>query len=277
MPELPEVQTVLSDLKSSLKNTVILAVDSFYQGTVIRDPELDDNALPAKITAYERRGKYIIIHLENQHSIIVHLRMTGKLVLQAKREETSEIHKHQRACFLLSQEQKLLFIDPRTFGKITLCKTENLPRYIAILGAEPLTAAFDEKYLAAKLKTKKSPIKTALLDQSVVAGLGNIYVCEILYRAGIRPDTASNTITLSKLKEIVKHTKSVLKEAIAHNGTSISDYRRVDDKSGEFQHFLKVYQKKTCPLGHKIENIRLSGRSSFYCPICQKTFCSPPQ
>jgi formamidopyrimidine-DNA glycosylase len=109
-----------------------------------------------------------------------------------------------------------------------------------------------------------------LLDQSVVAGLGNIYVCEILYRAKINPETKANTLTDAQLKQIVKHTKEVLTAAIANNGTSVSDFRQVDDKTGQFQNFLQVYQKDTCPLGHEIKRIKQAGRSTFYCPVCQK-------
>ncbi|NCU27151.1 bifunctional DNA-formamidopyrimidine glycosylase/DNA-(apurinic or apyrimidinic site) lyase, partial [Candidatus Nomurabacteria bacterium] len=210
---------------------------------------------------------YIIIHLENEHSIIVHLRMTGKLVWSGVGEEVS---KHQRACFLLADEHKIPFIDPRTFGKITICRTENVSNYVTRLGAEPLETGFTAEYLQQKLSRKKSPIKTALLDQSTVAGLGNIYVCEILYRAKIRPDRDSASLSLSRLRVIVKQTKQVLAEALENNGTSISDFRRIDDKTGEFQNLLRVYQKKSCPLGHQIENIRIAGRSSFFCPVCQK-------
>ncbi len=269
MPELPEVHTVLRGLQEHLQESVIVNLECNYPGTVIYDPDISNDALPAQIRGYERQGKYIIIHLKNEHSIIVHLRMTGKLVIESE-PSISETYKHQRACFLLAESQRVLFIDPRTFGKITLCKTANLSKFVATLGPEPLTNRFTGTYLLEKLKNKKAPIKNVLLDQSIVAGLGNIYVCEILYRAGIRPATESNSISQAKLNSIVKHTKAVLSEAISHNGTSISDYRRVDDKSGEFQAFLRVYQKKTCPLEHEIHNLKLSGRSSFYCPVCQK-------
>jgi formamidopyrimidine-DNA glycosylase len=195
--------------------------------------------------------------------------MTGKLVFEDQIVPIEE-YKHLRAYFTLENGQRILFIDIRTFGKITLCKTQNLDLFIARLGPEPLTKNFDATYLSQALQNRKSPIKNALLDQRIVAGLGNIYVCEILYRAGIRPETRANIIPLFKLKKIVVHTKDVLLEALAHNGTSISDFRRVDDKSGEFQNFLRVYQKKFCPQGHEISRVKLAGRSSFYCTKCQK-------
>ncbi len=269
MPELPEVQTVLNGLEARTQNSIFTGLSCIYPGTVISDPACKATIFPARITGYERRGKYLILHLSTDHSIIVHLRMTGKLVFE-DRGLPDAAYKHLRAYFTLENGTRILFIDIRTFGKITLCKTENLERFITRLGPEPLSLSFDAKYLHLALKNKKSPIKNALLDQRIVAGLGNIYVCEILYRAGIRPDTRASDILCKQLNKIVLHTKEVLLEALAHNGTSISDFRRVDDKSGEFQNFLRAYQKKLCPHGHEILRVKLAGRSSFYCPKCQK-------
>lgn len=267
MPELPEVQIVLSGLVKTLKGKQIQGLDCHYPGTVILDPENAEDPFPARLSDHERRGKYMILHLSSGHSLIIHLRMTGKLVHSRQLGEKS---KHERACFLLSGGAKLHFIDIRTFGKIILCRSENVRRYLPLLGVEPLTAELNGKYLRQKLKARNAPIKNSLLDQSVVAGLGNIYVCEILYRSGIRPDTPSRSLSLAQLNRIAKHAKEVLSEAIAKNGTSISDFRRIDDKTGEFQHFLRVYQKTHCPKGHEVQNIRLGGRSSYFCPACQK-------
>lgn len=269
MPELPEVQTVLNGLEDGLATNKIIELYCLYPGTVKIDTEASNQALPAKIRSFERRGKYLIMHLETAHSLVIHLRMTGKLVI-AESTQSDPVHPHLRAWFRLDQNKDLLFIDPRTFGKIVLCRTENLANYLAKLGPEPLTEDFNVSYLRQQLKNRKKPIKNALLDQALVAGLGNIYVCEILYRAGVRPDAESSQITLKAIKAIVFHTKEVLREALENNGTSISDFRRVDDKSGEFQNLLRVYQKQQCPLGHDITVIRQAGRSGFYCPHCQK-------
>ncbi len=272
MPELPEVQTVVNGLQDWLVDRQILNLECHYNGTVRFSPASSESSLPAKVTSVERRGKYIIINLESLHSIIVHLRMTGKLVQDTSENiESNDINIiHQRACFILSHKKLLRFIDPRTFGKIILCRTDEIESYIPKLGVEPLTDDFTPNYLRSALLNKRAPIKNTLLDQRIVAGLGNIYVCEILYRSGIKPDKQSNQLTMSTLRKIVSNTKEVLSEAIQYNGTSISDYRRIDDKTGEFQNYLRVYQKIYCPLGHSIQNIRLAGRSSFYCPICQK-------
>jgi formamidopyrimidine-DNA glycosylase len=267
MPELPEVQTVLDGVVRSIQGKRIQELRCLYPGTVVLDPENGPEPFPASVTASRRRGKYMILHLDSGHSLIIHLRMTGKLVHSKGKAGTD---KHERACFLLSGREKLHFIDIRTFGKIILCRTANVESYLPSLGVEPLSADFTPAYLAARLKGRSAPIKNSLLDQSVVAGLGNIYVCEVLYRCGIRPDKPSRDLGPKQLKLLVKHTREVLAEAIAMNGTSVSDFRRVDDKTGEFQNYLRVYQKSLCPRGHEVDNIRLAGRSSFFCPLCQK-------
>jgi len=267
MPELPEVQTVLNGLTEVLNGSTILALECNYPGTVINSPFLATDPLPDKVIGFERRGKYIIVHLKMYNALIIHLRMTGKLVFDPN---STMQNKHQRACLLLQEQRRILFIDPRTFGKIVFCKNEEILKYITALGPEPLSMDFNSTYLFNVLKNKTAPIKNTLLDQRIVAGLGNIYVSEILFRAGILPQTPSKLINKEKLESIAVHTKDVLTEAIAQNGTTLSDFRRIDDKSGQFQNFLRVYQKTECPMGHKIERIRLAGRSSFYCPVCQK-------
>ncbi|MDD3535038.1 MAG: bifunctional DNA-formamidopyrimidine glycosylase/DNA-(apurinic or apyrimidinic site) lyase [Candidatus Cloacimonetes bacterium] len=267
MPELPEVHTVLEGLQSALEGRQISALHSYYPGTVSYDPALDYEPFPARVIAGIRRGKYMILNLDNATSLIIHLRMTGKLIYEA---QPNEVHKHERARFELDNGAAIRFFDLRTFGKIILLKSENLQNYLPKLGAEPLSPDFTAQYLLQKLKGRKAPIKNLLLDQSIVAGLGNIYVCELLYRARIRPETAGDKITLQQAKEMVKHTVDVLNEAILVGGTSVSDYRRIDDKTGEFQHFLRVYHKEICPLGHEVKRIRQGGRSSFFCPLCQK-------
>ncbi|MCB5234527.1 MAG: bifunctional DNA-formamidopyrimidine glycosylase/DNA-(apurinic or apyrimidinic site) lyase [Candidatus Cloacimonetes bacterium] len=267
MPELPEVQSVLDGVLPILQKRRVLGLQSYYPGTLILDPDLGEKVFPLFLKKTWRRGKYMIFDFEEGYSFIVHLRMTGKLVYEPC---PVGIHKHERARFELENGEAIRFIDPRTFGKIWLFKSESLERYLPNLGVEPLGDGFDEAYLANALKGRKAPVKNLLLDQRLIAGLGNIYVCELLYRSGVRPDRSGESVKSSEIKRMVKDTKEVLREAIIAGGTSISDYRNVDDKSGEFQRFLRVYQKKACPKGHDIENIRLGGRSSFFCPKCQK-------
>ena len=267
MPELPEVQTVLDGVTGVLEGKILSGLECYYPGTVIIDPLLDHDPFPARLAKAERRGKYMILHLDSSACIIIHLRMTGKLVYEPQPDEP---HKHERARILLTSDDALRFIDIRTFGKITLLDSCNLAKYLPALGPEPLSKDYNPAYLKQAFKNRKAPVKNLLLDQRLVAGLGNIYVCELLFRSGIRPDRPGSSISAKELREIVKHTKEVLLEALAVGGTSISDYRQIDDKTGEFQHFLKVYQKRECPLGHALENLKLAGRSSFFCPECQK-------
>nr|MDK2850418.1 formamidopyrimidine-DNA glycosylase [Candidatus Cloacimonadota bacterium] len=267
MPELPEVQTVLNGVCQVLNGRQVLSIVSYYPGTVIWDEALDSHPFPADFISGMRRGKYMILHFSKDVSLIVHLRMTGKLVFETA---LIDIHRHERARIELDDGSALRFIDPRTFGKITVINTENLEKFLPQLGPEPLGKDFTPQYLYQKTRLRSAPIKNLLLDQSIVAGLGNIYTCELLYRAGVRPQRISKSITHKEANLIIRHSKEILMEAIAVGGTSISDYRQVDDKRGEFQNFLKIYQKKLCPLGHDVENIRLAGRSSFFCPKCQK-------
>lgn len=267
MPELPEVQTILNGLEKELKGKIIEGLDGFYPRTLWRDKELSASPFPAIITGLERKGKFILIHLENENTIIIHLGMTGKLVLN---RTSANYQKYERACFNLNKKDKLHFIDIRTFGKIVLCPTKNIPAYLPELGVEPLSEDFNLSYLQKALKGRKAPIKNILMDQKIIAGLGNIYANEILYRAKINPETPASSLSSQKLSRLIKTTKTVLNEAIEKNGTSISDYRRIDDKKGEFQNFLQIYQKTTCPKGHPVQKIKQGGRSTYFCPVCQK-------
>jgi len=267
MPELPEVQTIIDGVTTELMGKEIRSLDCFHPGTVIRDPELPEEVFPAEFISSRRRGKYIILNFSGDLSVIVHLRMTGKLVADSSQEGPVN---HERACFMLSGSSKLRFIDIRTFGKIILCKTKNLGKFMPDLGMEPLADEFDARYLEKILKNRKAPIKTLMLDQKLIAGLGNIYVNEILYRSKLNPTVPGDEIPLSKLKILAKETKEVLREAISKNGTSISDFRNVDNKTGEFQKFLRVYQKETCPKGHPVSRIKQAQRSTYFCPVCQK-------
>lgn len=267
MPELPEVQTILNELENKLSDRTIQDLHCFHPRTLYRDTELSSNFFPAKITDFERRGKFILIHLDNEITIIIHLGMTGKLVLDRARQVK---HNYERACFYLSGKERIHFIDIRTFGKIVLCLSKNTAKFLPELGVDPLSDDFNISYMQKTLKNHKTSIKNMLMDQKIIAGLGNIYANEILYRAKINPETPASSLTPTKISRLIKTTKSILKEALDKNGTSISDYRRIDDKKGEFQNFLQIYQKTYCPQGHPVKKLKQGGRSTYYCPICQK-------
>ena len=267
MPELPEVQTVLDGLKEAIQDRDILELECYYPGTLRLAQNLPDPLYPRRAESFQRRGKYMIIGLSGGLSLIIHLRMTGKLVYDPSPGEPMP---HERARIRLDKGESVHFIDIRTFGKLQLCRTEELPQYLPNLGVEPLEPGFTPQYLKEALSGKKAPIKNALLDQRVVAGLGNIYVCEALYRAGISPLREARSLKQRELVALVRESRQVLAEALAVGGTSISDYRRIDDKTGEFQNFLRVYQKEHCPEGHSLEVVKQAGRSTWWCKVCQK-------
>ncbi|MCD4796929.1 MAG: bifunctional DNA-formamidopyrimidine glycosylase/DNA-(apurinic or apyrimidinic site) lyase [Candidatus Cloacimonetes bacterium] len=266
MPELPEVQTIVNGLNKKGLNKKIVSMNEIRKGT-IQNFVGENISEIGVISSIKRRGKYIIIKTSKKLKLIIHLRMTGKLIFETELTKTSD---HTRAELVFSDNTKLIFDDVRAFGKIQIYNKEDEVESLEKLGLEPFSKDFNEKYLKMKFKNRKSHIKSLLLNQRVVAGLGNIYVNEILYRARISPKKKGNQISLKKLKTIVEKAKEVLEKAIKHNGTTISDYRSVEDKTGKFQNFLKVYQKEYCECGHQIKKVKQAGRSTYYCPVCQK-------
>lgn len=265
MPELPEVQTVVNDLQKLIPGKEISTIEEFYPNTIRLT--CDENYYCSKVTSVSRRGKYILINLENSYLIIVHLRMTGKLIYE---EINQEPLKHERARIIFTDNSFLRFDDVRTFGTIDCLNKKDIQDYFKNLGIEPLSDDFSVKYLSKIITKISSPVKTFLLDQRRIAGLGNIYVCEVLYRTGIHPLLPTSKLDEIQIKKLIKEIKLVLRQAIDCNGTTISDYRRVDDKTGSFQNFLQVYGKNKCPLGHDVHRIIIAGRSTFYCDKCQK-------
>lgn len=264
MPELPEVETVVRELREKILGKELESVEELRTGTVC-DSRNDEREL-GTIEAVKRRGKYIIIESDSGYVILVHLRMTGKLIFS---EHDDEVSSHCRAELRFRDGSILYFDDIRTFGTIDILPQKEL-MLEKKLGIEPLSNDFNAEYLLAKFKNRKAPVKNLLLNQKVVAGLGNIYVCEILYRSGVSPVRRGDSITEKEAEQIVADTKQVLREAIDSNGTTISDYRRVDDKQGEFQNFLRVYGKKQCSCGAEIIRIKQGGRSTYYCGSCQR-------
>lgn len=266
MPELPEVQTIINGLNKKVISKTISSIIEKRRGTIIFGENIKICEF-GKIENIKRRGKYIIIKTSKDLKLIIHLRMTGKLIFEKDLNNSSS---HSRAEIIFSDKTKLIFDDVRTFGKIQIINVNKTINSLQKLGVEPLSNKFDAEYLKNEIKNRKAPIKNVLLDQKVIAGLGNIYVAEILFRAKVHPATLANKIKTTDLKRIVSETKSVLQEAIKHNGTTISDYRSVEDKTGEFQNFLRVYGKETCECGAMIQKIKQAGRSTYFCEECQK-------
>lgn len=271
MPELPEVETIVKELNQVVAGKHILGCEvlreTILQGT---RPAFEAGIAGKKIVTIRRRGKYLLFHLFPKSVMIVHLRMTGKFVWL---NPTSTHHPHDRLIFFLDEDKHLVYNDMRCFGTFELLESWELHPTLRSLGIEPFSQAFTPRYLKQLVQSRKTNIKNFLLDQRNIAGLGNIYVAEILFNAGIHP--LKNTAELSEktIEKLYRSLVKILNKAIVHNGTSIANYQRVDSKSGEFQHFLKVYGKANQPCqkcGRPIQRIKQNQRSTFFCQYCQR-------
>ncbi|PHQ72304.1 MAG: DNA-formamidopyrimidine glycosylase [Sneathiella sp.] len=276
MPELPEVETVCRGLEQALLG------DTFSKITLrranLRFPfeEGFAEALTAKkITRLHRRAKYILMTLEDGTVMIGHLGMSGSF--RITQGPVAEFDKHDHVIFETKKGVTVRYNDPRRFGFMMLTSTEAIethPQLIHI-GPEPLGNTFNGPELAARLKNRQAPIKAALLDQKTVAGVGNIYACEALFRAHISPTRKSSTITGKRADALVAAIRSVLEEAIASGGSTLRNYSQTSGELGYFQHRFLVYDKagNDCP-GSKcsgtVTRLVQSGRSTFYCPKCQR-------
>lgn len=245
-------------------------------------PGLADTLTGARVTGFRRRGKYILMRLDSGWSVLLHLGMSGRMVLAPVRDPSgrNDITVHEHLELETDDGWRVGFVDPRRFGSVDLVHTdaEDTHRLLAGLGPEPLDGAFTQESLSAALAGKRTPIKAALLDQKIVAGLGNIYVCEALYRAGISPQRLAATIPGARAKRLVPAIKETLTEAIAAGGSSLRDYVQPDGELGYFQHAWKVYGREgekcpACPgtpACDGVHRIVQSGRSTFYCSRAQR-------
>ena len=264
MPELPEVETIKRDLLKKVLNKEIIEVKINLSRSLENPQNL---SICGKIKDIKRLGKYLILHTPNS-ILLIHLRMTGKLIYHPISSGFDE--KHVRVIFYFKEGDCLLFNDVRTFGKIEVLPAQTSIKELKKLGIDALSNEFDLKTFSDICKAKRKPIKTLLLDQNLIAGIGNIYAMEILFAAKVSPLRISATLNNDELSRIHKHSFEILNLAIKHNGTSISDFRRVDDKTGEFQNFLKVYGKKKCPVcDAELTKIKQGGRSTTFCEHCQ--------
>ncbi len=276
MPELPEVETVMRGLMPVMQGQRILTADVRREGLRWLFPEgFAARLTGAGVEGMQRRAKYILMALDSGESLLVHLGMSGKVTI----DESGAVAagKHDHVVLDMENGVRILFNDPRRFGALDLLETDGLERHklLAALGPEPLGNGFNAVYFGARLKGRKMPIKSAMLDQKIVAGLGNIYVCEALWRAGIAPQTQSAALNPARVSVLVGHIRDVLSEAIEAGGSSLKDYRQANGELGYFQHRFKTYGREgeAClkpDCGGEIVRITQSGRSSFYCPRCQK-------
>ena len=270
MPELPEVQTIVDDLNASVTNQVILSCKVNRPSIIHSDIKAFKSLIKGKkINRVKRVGKYLVFSLNGGLWMLVHLRMTGKFIYSSQPERSAS---HERVVFNLANGRKLIYHDVRCFGTIELIHDIDHHPKLQKLGWDPWDKQLTAQNLMLKTKGRQVAIKTILLDQEVIAGLGNIYASEILFDAGINPNARVRTLKLSQLVRMIVSMRKVLSLALKHNGTSISDFRRVDDKQGSFQNFLKVYGKQGKPCvrcSSPIEKQIISQRSTFLCPECQ--------
>lgn len=279
MPELPEVETVMRGLAARLEGRVIRRAELRRADLRWALPEgLAARLQGRRVLGFRRRGKYILMRLEGGDSLLLHLGMSGRMVIAERAPAIPIPHEH----FVLETEDggRVGLVDPRRFGAVDLVATaaEDSHRLLAALGPEPLEANFTVERLSAALAGRRSPIKAVLLDQRVVAGLGNIYVCEALFRAGISPRRLALTIPGARAGRLVPAIQATLREAIAAGGSSLRDYVQPSGELGYFQHAWKVYGREgegcpDCPgppgcAG--VVRVAQSGRSSFYCPRIQR-------
>lgn len=283
MPELPEVETVRRGLIPVMEGVVIAQAQ--VNRADLRWPFPENMAArltDQRVIGLRRRSKYILADLSSAETLIIHLGMSGRMLISGQalgmfHHEHPAPAKHDHVVLDMQNGARITFNDARRFGAMDLVATLRAEEHplLAALGPEPLGNGFDENYLLARLKGRKTPIKSALLDQHIVAGLGNIYVCEVLFRAGIDPRHMAGEIAPKRIRKIVPIVRQVLEEAIEAGGSSLRDYRQADGELGYFQHRFSVYDRENAPCvtaGCKgaIERVVQSGRSSFYCPICQR-------
>lgn len=274
MPELPEVETVCRGLRAQILGRRIEGVEVRNAAVIHQNLAPADFAarlIGRSICTVERRGKYILIVLD-QGWLVCHLRMTGKLLVRAQ-EAAPELHTH--VVFALDGGLALHYNDVRRFGGFVWSDSD--PRALAplsALGPEPLEEDFDAAYLYASARGRKRPVKSHILDQGVVAGIGNIYADEILFRAGVRPKKSAARLTKAECAAIVRATKEILAEAIRAGGSTIRDYVDSSMRAGSFQLAHQVYGRAGKPCyscGSILKSVTVGGRSSVYCPHCQKS------
>src|SRR5919204_3570846 len=274
MPELPEVETVRTSLEPAL-------VGRRFDSVEILDARLTRPLEPAevaaelegeRVAAVERRGKYLVVRFESGLVLLIHLRMTGTFVHSRAAPPVEE--PHRRAVVRLDDGSDVIYRDVRRFGTwLVLCQDELEPYFAARLGSEPLARAFSARRLAEHLQRRRAPIKAALLDQRTLAGMGNIYADEALWRARIHPRRPAGELSDAEIAALVKGVKAALRAGIARQGASLRDYSTPDGRRGRMQERFRVYGRDGEPCfrcGTPIEKIRAGGRGTWYCPTCQR-------
>ena len=288
MPELPEVEVVKRSIEKiihnlTIKNIIIYNRNLRYK---IQTKKLK-NLINTKVLLVKRRSKYILINLDNKQTILLHLGMSGKIIIVNSKQQkirssfyydlTNNLEKHNHIIFEFQNNFKLIYNDVRRFGFLKVINTNNIfeNQHLKKLGPEPLSSDFNFEYFKLNIKNKKQSIKDCLMDQKFVSGLGNIYVNEILFKSKINPLKKSKNLTNEQILNILKNTKLILKKSVDKGGSSIKDFNDTEGNLGRFQDFFRVYGKDNKACSKKkcngvVKKIRISNRSTFYCNICQK-------
>lgn len=281
MPELPEVETVKNGMAPRMLGRQIEKIDVRRKDLRVPFPlRLAEKTKSRTVNSLTRRAKYILVHLNDGQVLVIHLGMSGRItVLNDVKNHTPEKHDHM--IIHLSDGGGVVFNDPRRFGLVYLLEDKEISSHAAFkdIGPEPLGNAFSGPVLYEKIRNKSTPIKVALLDQHVVAGVGNIYASEALHMAGIDPAKPAKDLTKAMAEKLVHAIRVVLEKAIAAGGSTLKDYRKSDGELGYFQHLFSVYDREgqPCPAevcggkkGRSIHKIVQGGRATYFCPKCQK-------
>lgn len=275
MPELPEVEGVRQTLEKLIVGKEIVRVWATYP-KIIKSPEdfeqFADALVGERFQEISRKGKFLILQTEN-YAIVSHLRMEGKYLLSANADEPYDKHAH--VFFTFSDGSELRYADVRKFGTMDLTERSAYlsTKALAKIGPDVIADAFNEAYLYQRIKTSQRNIKNLLLDQEIVAGLGNIYVDEVLFRARIHPTRMGAKLTKNERERLVQAAKEILTLAIELGGSTIRTYKNAQGKEGTFQDKLRVYGQAGLPCPscqEEIEKIKVSGRGTHFCPKCQK-------
>jgi formamidopyrimidine-DNA glycosylase len=285
MPELPEVETVRLQLLHKIRGKTISKVEVFHAKTVAHNKTIGKKLTGLTIAGIDRVGKLLIMSFtDSTHHLLAHLKMTGQFLFVDKGSisggghtlsltDTKLPNRHTRVAFHFSEKSKLYFNDMRLFGYTKIATPHEVEKARAHFGQEPIAPHFDIEAFAKGAKKRNAPIKAILLDQTFIAGLGNIYVDETLFRAGVRPTSKGTSLSLPRLRSIASHSRDVLTEAVAVGGTTFQHFTDTGGEAGNFTDYLRVFGKQNTPCqvcGTPILKIRCAGRGTHYCPTCQK-------
>ncbi|HEY3671478.1 MAG TPA: bifunctional DNA-formamidopyrimidine glycosylase/DNA-(apurinic or apyrimidinic site) lyase [Acidimicrobiia bacterium] len=278
MPELPEVEVLRRDLDREVVGKKIKAVDVDGMRSVRRHhnrKQFAQRLVNHKITGVERKGKYLLLRLDGDDVLVVHLGMSGQLI--RTKSSRDPMAKHTHVVITFTQGGQLRFVDPRTFGEMFVTEADTVEKDVtelAHLGIDPLETALSWEYFGQMLAARHAKLKPLLMDQKFIAGIGNIYSDEILWGAGLRWDRMSDALTSEEVRRLYRSMMEILQEAVKHRGSSLADEQYVDlfGRPGEYQQFHNVYAREgqSCPrCRHIVMRERVSGRSTFFCSACQ--------